>query len=98
MGTAAALTACENKGGAARTASALPQTVTIASISYPYQGKQTYNGLTQVVIEQGWLEKTLADKGVKLAFFPVSTAVGGPLINESFAAKRIDFAGYGDFL
>lgn len=96
-GTAAALTACENNGGAGKPASTLPQTVTIASISYPYQGKQTYNGLTQVVIEQGWLGKALADKGVKLAFFPVSTAVGGPLINESFAAKRIDFAGYGDF-
>ena len=49
MGTTAALTACENKGGAAKSASTVPQTVTIASISYPFKGKQTYNGLTQVV-------------------------------------------------
>lgn len=96
-GTAAALGACENTAEAGKTASASSRTVTIASISYPYKGQQTYNGLTQVVIEQGWLEKELKGRGAKLAFFPVSTAVGGPLINESFAAKRIDFAGYGDF-
>ncbi|BBF81557.1 ABC transporter substrate-binding protein [Asticcacaulis excentricus] len=97
--SAAALGACGNRAGdrAATKSTALPATVTIAAISYPYQGKQTYNGLTQVVINQGWLESELASKGVKLAFFPVPTSVGGPLINESFAARRIDFAGYGDF-
>ncbi|QNQ10834.1 ABC transporter substrate-binding protein [Sphingomonas alpina] len=77
-------------GGAVRT-------VTIAGIAYPYQGGQTYNGLTGVVIEQGWLKEQLARQGVQLAFTPVPTAVGGPLINEGFSGKRIDFASYGDF-
>src|SRR6202007_2410130 len=36
-------------------------------------------------------------RGVKLAFTPVPTAVGGPVINEGFSGKRIDFASYGDF-
>ncbi|WP_380872007.1 nitrate ABC transporter substrate-binding protein [Sphingomonas sp. DBB INV C78] len=75
----------------------LPKTLTIASIAYPYKGQQTYAGLTQRIIEQGWLKEQLAKKGVELAFFPVPTAVGGPLINEGFAGKRIDFASYGDF-
>ncbi len=73
------------------------KTVTIASIAYPYQGKQIFNGLNGVVIEQGWLKEQLARKGVALVFSPVPTAVGGPLINEGFSGKRIDFASYGDF-
>lgn len=71
--------------------------VTIAGIAYPYQGSQAYNGLTGVVIRQGWLKDELARRGVRLAFTPVPTAVGGPLINEGFSGKRIDFASYGDF-
>lgn len=73
------------------------KTLTIASIAYPYQGKQVFNGLNGTVIEQGWLKEQLARKGVNLVFTPVSTAVGGPLINEGFSGKRIDFASYGDF-
>lgn len=71
--------------------------VNIASIASPYQGKQVYNGLTGVIIEQGWLKDELAKRGVGLNFVPVPTAVGAPLINEGFSGKRIDFASYGDF-
>lgn len=71
--------------------------VNIAGIAYPYHGAQAYNGLTAVVIRQGWLKEQLARRGVRLAFTPVPTAVGGPLINEGFSARRIDFASYGDF-
>jgi sulfonate transport system substrate-binding protein len=77
--------------------SALPASVTIASIAYPYQGGQVYNGLTNVVIRDGWLKSELGKRGVGLTFAPVSTAVGGPQINEGFSGKRIDFAAYGDF-
>jgi len=73
------------------------KTVTIASIAYPYHGQQTYNGLTNIVVRQGWLKGELAKRGVQLAISPVPTAVGGPLINEGFSGKRIDFAAYGDF-
>lgn len=76
---------------------ALPKTLTIASIAYPYKGQQVFNGLVGTIQEQGWLKEQLAKKGVELSFFPVPTAVGGPLINEGFAGKRIDFASYGDF-
>lgn len=77
------------KGGA--------KTVTIAGIAYPYQRGQAYNGLTGVVLQQGWLKQELAKRGVELAVVPVPTAVGAPIINEGFSAKRVDFSAYGDF-
>ncbi|WP_286771817.1 MULTISPECIES: ABC transporter substrate-binding protein [unclassified Sphingomonas] len=73
------------------------RTVNIAGIAYPYEGRQVYNGLTGIIIQQGWLKQELAKRGVELAFTPIPTAVGGPLINEGFSGKRIDFASYGDF-
>lgn len=82
-----------SKGGQAGPA----KVVNIASIASPYQGKQVYNGLTGVIIQQGWLKQELAKHGVQLNFTPVPTAVGAPLINEGFSGKRIDFASYGDF-
>ena len=91
----ASLAGCGGWGGS--TGGEAVKTVTIASIAYPYQGKQVFNGLNGVVIQQGWLKEQLAKKGVELVFTPVSTAVGGPLINEGFSGKRIDFASYGDF-
>ena len=91
----ASLAGCGGSGGS--TGGEALKTVTIASIAYPYQGKQVFNGLNGVVIQQGWLKEQLAKKGVELVFTPVSTAVGGPLINEGFSGKRIDFASYGDF-
>lgn len=80
----------ERSGGA-------PVKLTIASVAYPRDGKQVFSGLTQIVIEQGWLKSELAGQGVALDFLPVPTAIGAPIINEGFAGKRIDFASYGDF-
>lgn len=71
--------------------------VNIAGIAYPYEGGQVFNGLTGVVIRDGWLKERLRKRGVSLVFTPVPTAVGGPLINEGFSGRRIDFAAYGDF-
>lgn len=78
-------------------AGAPARSVNIASIAYPYEGKQVFNGLTGVVIRDGWLKTELQKRGVALSFTPVPTAVGAPLINEGFSGKRIDFASYGDF-
>jgi sulfonate transport system substrate-binding protein len=89
------LAACGAKTDTAGSESA--KTVTLASIAYPYKGSQVFNGLTGIVKNQGWLQSELDKRGVKLAFTPVPTAVGGPVINEGFSGKRIDFASYGDF-
>ncbi|QAY76046.1 ABC transporter substrate-binding protein [Sphingosinicella sp. BN140058] len=95
--SAAAAFQFRGAGSSAASASAAPTTLTIASIAYPHQGQQRYQGQTAIIQQQGWLETELAKRGIKLAWFPVPTAVGGPMINEGFAAKRIDFASYGDF-
>jgi len=53
-----------------------PKVINIASIAAPYQGKQVYNGLTGVIIQQGWLKDELTKRGIQLNFVPVPTAVG----------------------
>ena len=85
------------RGGSAETDGKYPATLTIASIAYPHKGQQSYTGQTAIIMEQGWLKAELAKRGVALAWLPVPTAVGAPIINEGFAGKRVDFASYGDF-
>ena len=94
-----ALTACQpaQKSDQKTAAPTAVKTITIATIAYTYEGKTVYNGATQVLIDQGWLADELKKRGIALKFEGVSGAVGGPQINEGFAAKRIDFALYGDF-
>ncbi|GHD63946.1 PhnD/SsuA/transferrin family substrate-binding protein [Jeongeupia chitinilytica] len=70
--------------------------VRISTISYATGGKTSYSGVSGLIAQQGDLEKALAKRGVKLTWVPVSTAAVGPQINEAFANRRIDFAGYGD--
>jgi sulfonate transport system substrate-binding protein len=77
--------------------SAKAKTVTIAGIAYPFEGRQVYNGLTGVVIRRAGSRMRWPSAASQLAFTPVPTAVGAPLINEGFSGKRIDFAAYGDF-
>ncbi|MDX3909837.1 MAG: ABC transporter substrate-binding protein [Sphingobium sp.] len=96
LSAALVLAGCSVSGSGSGSAEAV-KTVTIASIAYPYKGKQVFNGLNGIVLQQSWLKEQLAKKGAELVFTPVSTAVGGPLINEGFSGKRIDFASYGDF-
>lgn len=59
-------------------------------------GKYVPGGLTGVVQSDGWLEKQLADKGYRLEFIDMPHAIGGPMINEGFANKSLEFASYGD--
>lgn len=50
---------------------------------------------TARVIEDGWLEAKLRERGVKLQWVPITGELG-PITNEAFASKRIDFANIGD--
>jgi len=59
-------------------------------------GKYVPGGLTGVVQSDGWLEKRLGEKGYKLEFIDMPHAIGGPMINEGFANKSVEFASYGD--
>lgn len=83
--------------GTAQAAEEKPATVRIATFAYVKNGKVELgsNGYYGRVIGDKWLEKELAKKGITLEWVPV-TGDTGPVINEAFTAKRIDFATYGD--
>lgn len=70
--------------------------VRIATVAYNVNGKIGFNGSTAIVEKQGWLRNELAKQGVKLTWVPVTAQSVGVTINEGFANKSIDFAGYGD--
>jgi len=75
-----------------------PEIVRIASIAANQDGKSVISGgQSAVLAKQGWLEQELGKHGVKFEWYPVPTAVGGPLFNEALANKTVDFASYGDF-
>ncbi|MDR2637994.1 MAG: ABC transporter substrate-binding protein [Zoogloeaceae bacterium] len=53
--------------------------------------------LVDRVIKEGWLEKELTQRGIKLEWYPLAGNAGtGSVTNEAFASGRIDFANYGD--
>jgi sulfonate transport system substrate-binding protein len=77
-------------------AAPLPKEVRIGVISSYVNGKPLASGASNVVVSQGYLESQLQRQGVKLVWVPIAETNVGPLINEAFASKRIDFASYGD--
>ncbi len=76
---------------------ALPASVRIAAVARSAPGGKTaFSGVTTEVIGERWLESELAKLGVRLDWVPVTTNSVAVQVNEGFAAKSIDFAGYGD--
>src|SRR5688500_5641441 len=69
--------------------------VRIASIGTLSEGKVFVTSQSTRVQTEGWLEKQLLQRGVKLQWHPVATALGGPGFNEALASKSVDFASYG---
>ena len=74
----------------------LPKEVRIATVAYATGGKVGYNGNAGVIEQQGWLRQELQKQGINLVWVPVAAQTVGATINEGFANKSIDFAGYGD--
>jgi sulfonate transport system substrate-binding protein len=70
--------------------------VDIAGIVSPKDGKNEFIGGLNQIQQDGWLDDELAKKGWKVRWVPVPASVGGPVVNEGFAAKTIDMAAYGD--
>jgi len=75
---------------------ALPDKITIGAISYFDNGKPEFIGAAAIIVEQGWLAAELKKRGIALQWFPVPAANVGAALNEGFANRSIDFAGYGD--
>ena len=59
-------------------------------------GKPVFGGIAGRVIEEGWLEQQLSQRGVKLEWIALPHAGAGPQINEGFSNNSLDFAVRGD--
>ena len=70
--------------------------VRIASIGALQNGAVFVTSQSGRVQSEGWLASELSKRGVKLEWYPVAAALGGPGFNEALASKTIDFASYGD--
>lgn len=88
----ALLSACSGQGGGEGGL----KPVRIISGGTEVQGKYVPGGLSGVVAEQGWLKAELAKLGYELKFQDMPHAIGGPMINEGFVNKTVEFAWYGD--
>ncbi len=89
-----ALPACSGKSATQKADDA--RIVRIVAGAATVDGKLEPSGLTGVVQDQGWLAGELAKKGYKLQFVDMPHAIGGPMINEGFVNKTVEFAFYGD--
>jgi sulfonate transport system substrate-binding protein len=72
------------------------QTIRITTGSAVSSGKPVFTQLAAVITREGWLERELSKRGVRLEWVPIPGASTGPSINEGFANHSIDFASYGD--
>jgi sulfonate transport system substrate-binding protein len=92
------LAAAASATAAAQSGNAAPKEVRIAMNSTgtrPRPGITSATHPTARVIEEGWLEARLKERGIALRWLPITGELG-PITNEAFAARRIDFANIGD--
>ncbi|MGH8412062.1 MAG: nitrate ABC transporter substrate-binding protein, partial [Pseudomonas sp.] len=73
-----------------------PASVKIAIVAYTQGGKPVFGGIAGRVIEDGWLQAQLRERGVKLEWIALPHAGAGPQINEGFSNNSLDFAVRGD--
>ncbi|WP_176928904.1 ABC transporter substrate-binding protein [Paraburkholderia lycopersici] len=59
-------------------------------------GKPTFNGASEIVRREGWLESELKKRGVALEYVTVSSSAVATQVNEALANHGVDFAAYGD--
>lgn len=87
-----ALEGCSKPGGQGGAGS----TLKIAVVSSFIDRKVRLTGLDYVIEQQGWLRGELGKRDIKLDWFPAPHAAVGPIVNEAFASRQIQFAGYSD--
>ncbi len=62
-----------------------PESVKIAIVAFTQGGKPVFGGIAGRVIEDGWLEQQLSQRGIKLQWIALPHAGAGPQINEASA-------------
>ncbi len=73
-----------------------PESVKIAIVAFTQGGKPVFGGIAGRVIEEGWLQQQLDERGIQLDWIALPHAGAGPQINEGFSNNSIDFAVRGD--
>lgn len=73
-----------------------PTPVKIAIVAFTQGGKPVFGGIAGRVVEEGWLEQALRERGAELQWQVLPHANAGPQINEGFSNNTIDFAVRGD--
>ena len=58
--------------------------------------KLALSSYTYVLDKQGWLRAQLARQDIELSWFGTAHSATGPMINEAFANRTLQFAVYGD--
>ncbi len=71
-------------------------TLKIAAVSTYAGGKINLTGLDYVIEKQGYLRDALGKNNIALQWFQAPNAAVGPIVNEAFASRKIQFAGYSD--
>ena len=71
-------------------------TLKIAAVSTYAGGKINLTGLDYVIEKQGYLREALGKDNIALQWFQAPNAAVGPIVNEAFASRKIQFAGYSD--
>ncbi|WP_422403322.1 PhnD/SsuA/transferrin family substrate-binding protein [Pseudomonas sp. GZD-209] len=70
--------------------------VRIAIVSFTQGGQPVFGGIAGRVVEEGWLQQALRERGAELQWQALPHANAGPQINEGFANGSLDFAVRGD--
>lgn len=73
-----------------------PTPVKIAIVSFTQGGKPVFGGIAGRVVEEGWLEQALRERGAELQWQALPHANAGAQINEGFSNGTLDFAVRGD--
>jgi sulfonate transport system substrate-binding protein len=73
-----------------------PKVIRITTMSSVVAGQRLPTNMQAVVLQQGYLERELSKRGVRVEWVPIASGHTGPLINEGFANGSIDIASYGD--
>jgi sulfonate transport system substrate-binding protein len=73
-----------------------PKVIRITTMSSVVAGQRLPTSMQAVVLQQGYLERELSKRGVRVEWVPIASGHTGPLINEGFANGSIDIASYGD--
>lgn len=83
-------------GACSRSQKPRPSVIHIATAGTMHAGKLTVTSQSARVAEEGWLERELEKRGMRLEWHYVPGNLGGPGYTEALTNKTVEFASYAD--